>query len=67
MTLAQRTITFVGSGAMAEAMIKGILGQGLVAPEQVIASGPRRERGQELSERYGVRVTTNNVEAVRQA
>ncbi len=67
MTLDHRTIAFVGSGAMAEAMIKGLLSQGLVAPDQVIASGPRAERGQELSERYGVRVTTDNVEAVGQA
>ncbi|MEJ2734515.1 MAG: pyrroline-5-carboxylate reductase [Anaerolineae bacterium] len=67
MTLNHRTIAFVGSGAMAEAMIKGLLSQGLVVPDQVIASGPRAERGQELSERYGVRVTTNNVEAAKQA
>lgn len=66
MILEGRKIAFVGSGTMAEAMIKGLLGQGLVAPDQVIASGPRAERGQELSERYGVRVTTDNVEAARQ-
>jgi len=61
--LNQETIAFVGSGVMAAAMIKGLLRQGLVTPEKVIASGPRPERGQELSERYGVRTTTDNVEA----
>ena len=61
--LDQNTIAFIGSGSMAEAMIKGLLRQGLVAPDQVVASGPRPERGQVLVERYGVRTTTNNVEA----
>lgn len=60
-------LAFVGSGTMAEAMIKGILNQKLLAPERIIASGPRVERGRELEERYGVRWTTNNVEAVDNA
>ena len=58
-------VAFVGSGAMAEAMIRGLLRQGMVAPEQIVASGPRAERGQALSDQYAVRVTTDNVEAVR--
>lgn len=58
-----KTIAFVGSGIMAEAMIKGLLRQNLVTPEQIVASGPRAERGQELFDRYGVRTTTDNVEA----
>lgn len=62
-----RTIAFVGSGIMAEAMIKGLLRQDLVLPQQVVASGPRRERAQELFDRYQVRTTTDNVEAVRTA
>lgn len=60
-------LAFVGSGTMAEAMIKGILNQELLSPERIIASGPRAERGQELEQRYGVRWTTNNVEAVADA
>jgi pyrroline-5-carboxylate reductase len=57
-------LAFVGSGVMAEAMIKAILSQELVAPQRIVASGPRAERGRELEERYGVRWTTSNVEAV---
>jgi len=57
------TIAFIGSGIMGEAMIKGLLRQNLVAPGEIIASGPREERGRELVERYGIRVTTDNVEA----
>jgi pyrroline-5-carboxylate reductase len=61
--LGQETIAFIGSGVMAEAMIKGLLRQGLVSPDQIVASGPRPERGRELAERYAVRVTTDNVGA----
>jgi pyrroline-5-carboxylate reductase len=60
-------LAFVGSGVMAEAMIKGLLNQKLVAPERIVASGPRAERGRELEQRYGVRWTTSNVEAVEGA
>ena len=57
-------LAFVGSGVMAEAMIIAILNQKLVVPDRIVASGPRAERGRELEERYGVRWTTSNVEAV---
>ncbi len=60
-------IAFIGSGVMAEAMIKGLLRQGLVQPDQIIASGPRPERGQELFDRYGVVTTTDNVRAAQGA
>jgi pyrroline-5-carboxylate reductase len=62
--LEKKTIAFIGSGIMAEAMIKGLLRQGLVTPGQIVASGPRPERGQELFDRYDVHTTTDNVEAV---
>jgi pyrroline-5-carboxylate reductase len=65
--LDQKTIAFIGSGVMAEAMIKGLLRQGLVTPGQIAASGPRPERGQELFDRYDVHTTTDNVEAVKDA
>jgi pyrroline-5-carboxylate reductase len=61
--LNQKIIAFIGSGVMAEAMIKGLLRQSLVTPGQIVASGPRPERGQQLYDRYGVRTTTDNVEA----
>lgn len=60
-------LAFVGSGTMAEAMIKGILHQKLLEPERIVASGPRPERGRELEQRYGVHSTTVNLEAVRGA
>ncbi len=60
-------LAFVGSGVMAEAMIKAVLRKGLVTPEQVVASGPRPERGAELRERYGIIPETDNVAAVQDA
>jgi len=60
-------LAFVGSGVMAEAMIKGILNQKLIAPEHILAGGPRKERGLDLGARYAVGHTTSNVEAVADA
>ena len=57
-------IAFIGSGAMAEAMIKGIIQKGLMSPEHIVASGPRADRGKQLEERYLVRWTTSNTQAV---
>lgn len=59
-------ISFIGSGIMAEAMIRGLLTQKIVRPEQIIAAGPRPERGQHLQERHGIRVTTDNTVAAEE-
>ncbi|HUS69896.1 MAG TPA: pyrroline-5-carboxylate reductase [Anaerolineae bacterium] len=61
------TLSFIGSGVMAEAMISGILNEGLTAPDHMIASDPRQERGEELAVRYGVKATTANREAANAA
>jgi len=63
--LNSRALAFIGSGTMAEAMIKGILKNELTAPRRIIASDPRLERGPELEELYGVRSTTDNKEAAQ--
>jgi pyrroline-5-carboxylate reductase len=56
-------IAFIGSGAMAEALISGLLTKGIAQAQNLIAAGPREERGRALSERYGVPATTSNVQA----
>jgi pyrroline-5-carboxylate reductase len=58
-------IAFIGSGVMAEAMIKGLVGHGLLPADDIIASGPRPERGAELADKYGIQVTEDNVAAAR--
>ncbi|MFO7322946.1 MAG: pyrroline-5-carboxylate reductase [Chloroflexota bacterium] len=67
MVFEDKTIAFIGSGVMAEAMIGGLLNKKLIEPAQIIAADPREDRGRELSARYGIRSTTNNVEAAEAA
>ena len=62
--LRNMTIAFIGSGVMAEAMIKGLLDQDLLPAEHIIASDIRAERGEQLAERYRVSPTQDNVAAV---
>ncbi len=56
-------LSFIGTGAMAEAMITGLLRNKLVALEQIIGSHPRAERREELSAKYGITMTESNREA----
>ena len=58
--LAAHTIGFIGGGNMAEALIRGLVRGNHIAAERVYASGPRRERLDELGSAYGIRVTTDN-------
>lgn len=60
-------IAFVGGGAMAEAIIKGVIGSGLVAGENIAVGEHGTERCNYLKETYGVNATTDNKEAVRDA
>jgi pyrroline-5-carboxylate reductase len=59
-------IAFIGSGTMAEAMIRGLLSQKLVKADQIIAAGPRAERGRRLQKQHKIRVTTDNREAAEE-
>ncbi len=61
--LGSTTVSFIGAGAMAEAMIAGVLKGGLMDPEQVCISHPREARRQDLHARYGVKTAASNVEA----
>lgn len=63
--LTEKQLAFIGSGVMAEAMIKGLLRQELLTPEYLIAADPLMERLQALKERYNINVTTNNSEATQ--
>jgi pyrroline-5-carboxylate reductase len=67
MPLENMTISFIGSGVMGEAMIKGLLNKGLVNPDQVIAADPYPERLQELHDRYAIHTTCDNNEAAEKA
>lgn len=62
--LTDTRFAFIGSGVMAEAMIKGLVQRANVAPDYITASGPRPEHGDELKARYGIRATTDNLAAL---
>jgi pyrroline-5-carboxylate reductase len=63
----QGTVGFVGTGNMAEALIRGLLRAGVATAEQLLGSEPRAERRAELSERYGMRLVADNPEVARAA
>src|SRR5262245_61430217 len=52
---------------MAEALMRGLVRGGHVAADRITASGPRRERLEELAKRYGVAITHDNREVARKA
>ena len=63
----EKKITFIGSGAMAEAMISGLLRQKLARPENLLTSDARVERVEELHGKFGVVPFTDNNRAAEHA
>src|SRR5437588_8486448 len=61
------TVGFVGTGNMAEALIRGLVSASVVDPRQIIGSDPRRERCQEMADKYKIWTTTENVEVARRS
>ena len=62
-----RKIVFIGPGVMAEAMIAGLIREEVAQKSQLVASGPREERGRELISLYGIEAMTDNSAAARMA
>ncbi len=62
-----KTIAFIGPGAMAEAMIAGLLRNKLAEPQHLLAAGPRAERVTELQSKYGIIPFTDNAAAATQS
>jgi len=52
---------------MAEAMISGLIRQGVAKAESMTAAGPTGERLTHLANKYAINTTTDNAEAARQA
>ncbi|MBM3127540.1 MAG: pyrroline-5-carboxylate reductase [Chloroflexi bacterium] len=59
------SISFIGGGVMAEAMIGGLLNRQIVAPEKITVSEPTEKRRAELAARHRVRATNDNRAAAR--
>src|SRR6266513_2477372 len=57
-------VAILGGGTIGEALLAGLLSGGWREPGEVVVTGRREERIAELAERYGVRGTLSNPEAV---
>lgn len=60
-------ITFIGSGAMATAMIAGLCEQGLITPQRITASDPFAAQLEKIKQRFSINTTSSNVVAVKGA
>jgi pyrroline-5-carboxylate reductase len=59
-------LSFLGSGNMAEAIMKGVLAAGLFKAGDLLASDTSEARLKAIHQKYGIRTTRNNREAVRE-
>src|SRR5512139_3824683 len=62
-----KCIAFIGPGMMAEAMIAGLIHQGVAKAANMVAAGPTSERLEYLQEKYGIATLTDNAAAARRA
>jgi len=60
-------VAILGAGKMGGILLQAFLKQNLFAPEQIHATVGHAERALALSTQWGVDVSTNNLEAVKQA
>jgi len=62
-----KKIAFIGSGAMGEAMIGGLLRQKLAKSQDLLAADPRESRLEELKDKYGIQPYIDNNQPASQA
>src|SRR5512145_1963667 len=65
--LGGKSIAFIGGGAMAGAMIGGLLNSHAVEAKAMTASDPHADRAKDLQVRFGVATTSDNLQAARNA
>jgi len=58
---ANKTLGVIGCGTMGEAIVRGILHSGNLAPAQIFASDARSEVAANLANKYGIRAGTDNL------
>lgn len=63
--LQEKTIGFIGSGNMGEALISGLVLSKAARPENIICSDVRDDQLETVREKYGVRTTLDNLEVVK--
>ncbi|MFZ0963568.1 MAG: pyrroline-5-carboxylate reductase [Terriglobia bacterium] len=62
-----KKLALIGCGKMGEALLSGILGSQLIPVERLEVTVAEPERVDFLAEKYGVRASTHNIQAVRGA
>jgi pyrroline-5-carboxylate reductase len=62
-----RRICVLGAGKAGEALVAGLLSSGWAEPKDIVATGRRQARLDELTERYGIEATLSNSQAVHGA
>ena len=62
--LQDKKIAFIGSGAMGEAMIGGMLVEQVTTSAQIIAGEPAEARRTHMAETHGIQTTADNLEAI---
>jgi pyrroline-5-carboxylate reductase len=67
MTVEQRQVAILGAGTIGESLLRGLLSGGWREPGELVVTVRNEERAAELAERYGVRATLSNAEAVATA
>jgi pyrroline-5-carboxylate reductase len=65
-SLGGRRVGFVGAGNMGEALIKGLVGAGVVPAASITATDVRTDHLAALQKRYGIRVGTDNAALARE-
>jgi pyrroline-5-carboxylate reductase len=67
MAVNERRVAVLGAGTIGEALIAGLLSGGWREPHEIVATGRREERVDELREKLGVEATLSNADAVADA
>src|ERR687885_1836771 len=62
--MAVRKVAILGGGKIGESLLAGLISSGWREPRHLVVTARREERVRELEERYGVRGTLSNAEAV---
>ena len=58
-------IAFIGAGNMAQAMIGGIVKNGMMKPEEIVATAATQKTIDKVAKEYGVTVTLDNCKAAK--
>jgi pyrroline-5-carboxylate reductase len=67
MAVNERRVAVLGAGTLGEALIAGLISGGWRKPGEIVATGRREERVNELREKLGVEATLSNADAVADA